>query len=66
MSAANGEEVMPSTFLTAERLLDKSILKLMGEACKVEDVAFAYDLAQRLHVEKVRLQLHIIYFIVFS
>ena len=65
VAAANGEEVMPSTFLTAERLLDKSILKLMGEACKVEDVALAYDLAQTLHVEKVRLQLHIIYFIVF-
>jgi hypothetical protein len=53
VAAAKGDEVMSSTFHAAEGLVDRSILKLMQGACEADDVALAYDLAQRLHLEKV-------------
>ncbi len=53
VAAANGDDLVSSTFAEAEALLDRSMLKLMQGACEADDTALAYDLAQRLHVEKV-------------
>ena len=55
-AAANGEEELASKFLKAESMVDRSILKLMQASILADDVALAYDLAQRLHLEKVRAQ----------